>query len=158
MFTRRTAVNKSKRWIILTKTVSKPSDVYPLSPHYVNWMGTNVHVTGTNWSYRSLGGEESNSRRKQAHPVHGEIDAQGVVQLIQKLHKTISLLEREKTAQRGVAQIVQTARKKRLELEIGSPLIEINSYSVSETYQNRDTVSKMCVDYVQINSRTWLRS
>ncbi len=38
------------------------------------------------------------------HSVHGEVDAQGVVQLIQELHKAILLLRGEMKEHRGYAQ------------------------------------------------------
>lgn len=45
-------------------------------------------------------GRKQQQVKAETHSVHGEIDAQGVVQLIQKLHKTIPLLEGGEAAQR----------------------------------------------------------
>lgn len=52
--------------------------------------------------------------KSETHSVHGEVDAEGVVQLIQKLHKAISLLD-EKKKERTLCHIFFLCNEQRHE-------------------------------------------
>lgn len=80
--------------------------IYTYTQHcffFSNWMGTNLSL---GWTEAMDLYVVKKRLTAETHSVHGEVDTKGVVQLIQELHKAISLLERGKKEQRDFAQIL----------------------------------------------------